>query len=125
MLVTVLGTTTAYGYWGFSVVGHVMDAVYGSHRRIHCLDLAGLRAGWNEEKNQPVVVVTDRPDTALSYILITSNFPVLAFFDDPSDALAYSVVADKRSLPDALRFCSQYFSALMGCTGSEHVRIFG
>jgi hypothetical protein len=61
----------------------------------------------------------------LSYLLVTSSFPVLAFFDDCSDALANAVLFDKLPLLDAIRFCSQYFSCLAGCAGSEHVRMFG
>ncbi len=125
MLVSVLGTPTPYGYWGFSLVGHVLDVAYGAHMHIHCLDLEGLRAGWNAAKDKPVVVTSDRPDTALSLLLTTSRFPVLAFFDDPRDALANAVVFDKLALPDAVRFCSQYFSCLAGCTGSDHVQMFG
>ena len=125
MLVTVVGTSTPYGYWGFSLTGHILDVVYGAHRHIHCLDVEGLRAGWSEDKDKPVVVSSDRPDTALSYLLITSSYPVLAFLDTPRDALAKAVIFDGLSLLDAVRFCTQYFSCLAGCTGSDHVRQFG
>jgi hypothetical protein len=125
MLVTVVGTSTPFAYWGFSLVGHVLDAIYGGHRHIHCLGLEHLRAGWSEEKDRPVVVTSDRPDTSLSYLLITSRFPVLAFFDAPRDALAKAVIFDNLALPDAIRFCTQYFSCLAGCSGSDHVQVFG
>ena len=108
MLVTVLGTPTAYGYWGFTLVGEIMNAVYGAHRRIHCLDLAELRAGWSVEKDLPVLVTSDRPDTALSYILITSGCPILAFFDDPRDALLNAIVSDN------LPACTRHAQTLQG-----------
>jgi len=125
MLVTVLGTATPYGYWGFTLTGHVLDVIYGAHRHIHCLDVKHLRAGWSQDKDRPVLITSDRPDTALSYLLITSSAPVLAFLDAPRDALANAVILDHLALPDAIRFCSQYFSCLAGCTGSDHVRLFG
>jgi hypothetical protein len=125
MLVTALSTPTAYGYWGFALVGSILDTMYGAHRRIHCLDMTELRAGWSLDRDRPVLITTDRPDTALSYMLITSGFPILAFFDGPDDALLNAVISDGHALPEAIRFCSQYFSCLLGCVGSEHVRIFG
>jgi len=107
------------------LTGHVLDVIYGAHRHIHCLDVKGLRAGWSVDKDKPVLVTSDRPDTPLSYLLITSSSPVLAFLDTPLDALANAVILDNLALPDAIRFCSQYFSCLSGCTGSDHVRLFG
>ena len=125
MLVSVLSTPTSYGYWGYTLVGHILDAMYGAHLHIHCLDLEGLRAGWSAAKDKPVVVTSDRPDTPLSFLLITSSFPVVAFFDEPRDALANAVIFDRLALPEAIRFCAQYFSCLAGGAGSEHVRLFG
>jgi hypothetical protein len=106
------------------LVGYVMDAIYGEHRRIHCLNLAELRAHWSEQKGKPVLITSDRPDTALSYLLTTSGFPMLAFFDDPFEAIAYPVIFNNLPLPEAIRFCSQNFSCLGSCAGSEHVQIF-
>ena len=123
--IVVLGTCTAYGHFGFALLGTVMDALHGEHRRIHCQSLAELRACWGEQKGKPVLITSDSPDTALSYLLTTSGFPVLAFFDDPATALADATRSRGLELPDAIRFCSRYFSCLAGCAGSKNITVFG
>ncbi len=123
--IVVLGTRTAYGQFGFALLGCVMDALYGEHRRIHCQSLAELRANWGEQKGKPVLITSDQPDTALSYLLTTSGFPMLAFFDDPATAVADARRSHGLELPEAIRFCSRYFSCLAGCAGSDNITVFG
>jgi hypothetical protein len=101
-----------------------MDALYGDHRRIHCVSISDLRTHWGEQKGKPVLITSEQPSTALSYLLTTSGFPILAFFDDPFEAVVSPVIWNAFSLSDAVRFCSRYFSCLAGCAGSYHVRFF-
>jgi hypothetical protein len=81
MLVAVFGTSTAYGYWGFSVVGHVMDVLHGAHFRIHCLDVNQLRDSWERRDGRAVLVTSDRPEVDLARLLTSSEFPCLAFVE--------------------------------------------
>lgn len=124
-LIVVIGAATVFSEIGFALVGHLMDIVYGWHRRLHCANLAQLRDLWGEEKGTPTIITADCPDTPLSYLLASSSVPILAFFDDPVTSLAYPVVAEGQSLDDAIRFGTRRFSCLMGCVSSPHVQIFG
>ncbi len=123
-LVIALGAHAPFGETGYALVGHVMDVVYGGHRRAHCASLAELRIHWSEHKGRPILLTADRPDTALSDLLTKSDFPILVFCDDPADAVVYRAAVENQPLRDAIRFCSQSFSCLIGCTASEQVRIF-
>jgi hypothetical protein len=123
-LVIALGMPSIFGETGYWLVGQVMNAVFGSHRRAHCANLAQLRVHWSEHKGRPLLLTANRPDTALSYLLTTSNIPMLAFFDDPADAAVMRATTENQPLADAIRFCSHSISCLGGCAGSEHVRIF-
>jgi hypothetical protein len=125
MLVAVFGTSTAYAYWGFSIVGHVMDAIHGEHCRIHCLDLMGLRDKWEGRDGRPVLVTSDRPDPDLSRLLTSSGFPCLAFVDEPGDAVANAVRANGMALHEAIRFSTNYFSCLGVAVPVAGVRVFG
>jgi hypothetical protein len=69
MLVSAFGTSTIFGYWGFSILGHTLDALYGAHHRIHCLSLGELRDGWSAREGRPVLVTSDLPDSNLAKFL--------------------------------------------------------
>ena len=121
--VIVFGAGAAFSSFGFSLVGYVLDVLYGEHRRIHCATLSDLRQQWGEQKGRPVLVVADRPDAALSMLLTTSGFNLLAFLDTASEAVVYRVVVDKFPLPEAIRVSTQSFSCLAGCIGADTLTI--
>jgi hypothetical protein len=125
MLIVMFGTRTPYGHFGFTILEHIMDVVYGDHYRIHCLDLLGLRNNWLGRDSRPVLVTSDRPDVELSKFLIASGFPCLAFVDEPDDAIASAIQVDGMHLHQAIRFSTQYFSCLGNAIPADKVRIFG
>jgi hypothetical protein len=49
---------------------------------------------------------------------------MLAFFDDAATALADAVRSHGLELPDAIRFCSLYFSCLASCAGADNITVF-
>jgi len=125
MLVTAFGTSTAYAYWSFSLVGHVIDVVYGSHYRIHCLDIPDFRSKWHGRDGRVVLATSDRPEIRLTKLLTTSGFPSLAFVDEPDDAIADSMRINGSPLPEAIRFSTGYFCCLGEAFVVENVQMFG
>ena len=124
ILIVVFATHAPLGKTGQALVGHVMNAVFGGHRHVDCATLAEFRIHWSEHRGRPVLLTADCPDAALSYLLRTSAFPILAFLDAPADAVAYRVDVENQPLGDAIRSFSHVASCLKG-VGRAHRRIFG
>ena len=112
MLVSAFATSTPFGYWGFSILGHVLDALYGAHHRIHCLNLGELREGWRARGDRPPLVTSDLPDSTLAKFLLSSGFPSVAFIDEPEDAILAATVFRGMSPRQAIRFSTRCFSSL-------------
>jgi hypothetical protein len=112
MLVSSFGTSTVFGYWGFSILGHVLDVLHGAHHRIHCLSLGEFREGWQGREGRAVLVTSDLPDVALVRCLLASGFPCFAFLDEPEDAIAAATRLRNMTPRQAIRFSTQCFSSL-------------
>jgi hypothetical protein len=114
VLIVAFGSATTYAYWAFSVLGGVLDVLFGSHHRIHCTNLDQLREGWKNREGKPVLLTTDRPDVPLSDLLCAISAPRFAFMDDLEDAIVHAHVVDGMELQAAIRFAVSYF-----CTQSD------
>jgi len=125
MLVASFGTSTPYAYWGFSVVGYVLDALHGAHQRIHCINIAQLNQEWENREGRAVLVTTDRPDIALSRLLTTVDIPRLAFIDEAEDAIAVTVLVYNMNMHEAIRFTTGYFCCLGAALLGNDIKIFG
>jgi hypothetical protein len=124
MLVCAFGTFTPYASWGFSIVGHVLDVVFGHYLRIHCVTLAEFDSAWRERHGRVVLFTADTPDPDLAKLLLTSGVPCLAFVDDPEDAIFASAKIRNFSLANAMRISTGYFCALEPVLRSPHVTVF-
>lgn len=112
MLVSVFGTSTPYGYWGFSAVRHVMQVLYGDHLHIHCLGIDDLRQSWAGRDGRPVVFTSDCPDAAIADLLLEFRAPMIVFLDDPADAVAFAMESREIDAKQALSFATHCFCSL-------------
>jgi hypothetical protein len=112
MLVSVFGTHTPFGYWGFSAVRHVMQVLYGDCQHIHCLHIDELRQAWAERDGRPVVFTSDCPDSEIGDLFISSGVPIFAFLDDLEDAVSFAIASRQIDAPEAIRFSVHCLCAL-------------
>jgi hypothetical protein len=124
-LISAFGTSTPYAYWGFELVGHVLDEWLGGFHRIHCLYVHELRSQWRARGERAVLVTSDRPDSELTKLLLNFDFPSFAFVDAPEDSVAWAIADRGVSAKAALCFCSQYFSCLEPVLTAAKVNVFG
>jgi len=119
-LVAALATNTAYGYFGFALVARALDVLHGAHRHIHTLAPPDL--GTTGEL--PVLITTDRPESALSHWLVASGAPILAFFDAPENLVAHALFCDGETFAASLRRAAHGVACLSGCAQASALRVF-
>jgi hypothetical protein len=124
MLVSSFGTSTPFAFWGFAVIDRIMEVLFGSHLRIHCLTVQELGEGWQRRDGKPVSVTSDRPAPELARLLLESGSPCLAFVDEPEDSITTVIRHRNVSPADAIRFTTQYFCLLDEILRTPKVNVF-
>lgn len=125
MLVSVFGTSTPYGFWGFSAVRHVVQALYGDHHHIHCLTIDELREQFPARDGKPVVFTSDCPDAEVSDLILGFDAPIFAFLDEMEDAVRFAMASRQMNVPDAIRFAARNLCLLHDVACSPRTRCYG
>jgi hypothetical protein len=112
MLVSAFGTTSPYGYWGFSAVRQVMQVLYGDHQHIHSIVADHLRANWDPREGRSVVFTSDCPDCEISNLFAEFSAPIFVFLDNVEDAVAFAMASHRMNARQAIGFAVQRYCAL-------------
>jgi hypothetical protein len=122
MLICSFGTPSPFAQWGFTILRHLLDNLYGAHHWVECSSVEELRAGWQERNGRAMLVTSVDPDLLLSNLLTTSGFPCVAFIDEPEIAIVTGI--HSRGLPNSLRYAAQCISAMSNVLCCEAVKVF-
>ena len=110
MLFSVIGTPSALGFSGCSLIRMIADAAFGSHAFIHASSPDDIKKVWSNidfSVTKAVVLYSDLPSKALSELLVSTKAPTVIFSDDYQAIVEFLTQVQNRQTMEALRIASQ------------------
>lgn len=124
MLLTTLGTPSAFTTWGTLLLRTVVQVTRGKFQYIAVVKFEDLEKAFSARTNDQVIIYSDSPDAKMTDLLLRVKAPATLFLEEPSDVAGYVTKTRKMDARNAIRFSCQSYTCLSAFHGLPFVRSF-
>ncbi|MGE3986874.1 hypothetical protein [Pseudorhodoplanes sp.] len=124
MLLTVLGTPSAFTAWSIMLLRTAVEVTRGKFQYIAAVKFADLEKAFGARANDQVIIYSDSPDAKMADLLLRVKAPLTIFVEEPADVVGYVMKARELDARKSIRFACLCYTCLSTFHGSLSARIF-
>ena len=124
MLLTTLGTPSAFTVWGTLLLRTLVQVTRGKFQYIAAVTFDDLQTAFAARTNDQVIIYSDAPDERMSNLLKRVGAPAAVFTEEPVDVVGYVMKTRNIDARKAIRFSCRSYTCLSAFHGQPFVSWF-
>lgn len=124
MLLTTLGTPSAFAAWGTSLLRSIVEVSRGKFQYIAAAKFEDLETAFGTRTNDQVIIYSDSPDAKMTDLLLRVKAPTTIFVEEPSDVVGYVAKVRDMDARKAVRFACLSYACLSAFNESSVAKVF-
>lgn len=124
MLLTTLGTPSAFAAWGTLLLRSIVEVSRGKFQYIAAGKFEDLEKAFGARTNDQVIIYSDSPDAKMTALLMRVKAPATIFVEEPSDVVGYAAKVREMETRKAVRLACLSYSCLSAFNESPTAKVF-